>query len=227
VFLDRWFDGKKTAYFTYNGKYDFYLGTRFSSPVVSRLQNPGLSIKTKYDTPRMWGITDFSLGWFHESNGQNIETQQAYDLTNNARDYVSRGWDYLGVSIESQHQYEHKPLNAYLHLRLFCDCQAFGAIGEKEDSVFWKSVDKQPDIRDFDGLRIVLSFLKNKDLRFSTQFRLGTYALDSLTNVSTRLEITVRVKEIPLTVFYFTGYGSEIAYYQEKGHYLGVGLEFW
>ncbi len=115
----------QAVYFSYTGQYDFYFGSRYSAPVISRRQNPGIFYKYEYDS-RESGYKSFSLGYFHESNGQEIDNKDMFDrkvtelhdkicrddpneqcLTDPrhqqeawamATDYISRGWDYLAAS---------------------------------------------------------------------------------------------------------------------------------
>jgi outer membrane phospholipase A len=85
---------QSALYFVYNGKYDFFMYGRYSAPVVSRRQNPGVY----FEFSRFLGGPDAEWGYFHESNGQDIETKEAYVARQakdgHAQDYLSRGWDY-------------------------------------------------------------------------------------------------------------------------------------
>lgn len=223
--LDRWFAGRKTLYFIYNGKYDFYFTSRYSSPVVSRLQNPGLALKNEFTDSG--AFRHYLVGWFHESNGQTIDTEQKYQQQEGARDFVSRGWDYLNIVIKSRHTLGALPFDLYNNWRLYCDCQGFGVIGGKEDKLFWSTLERQPDVRDYNGWEMLLSYTHSPTLRMSGSVRVGTFDVAALRNRSWRLEATYRFHEVPVTAFYFNGYGKEIAFYHEHGSYFGVGLEFW
>ncbi|NTV51437.1 MAG: hypothetical protein HGA76_00280 [Candidatus Firestonebacteria bacterium] len=85
---------RSALYFVYNGRYDFFMYGRYSAPVVSRRQNPG----AYFDFAGFLGGPDVACGYFHESNGQDIETREAYQARQakdgQAQDFVSRGWDY-------------------------------------------------------------------------------------------------------------------------------------
>ncbi|MDO6427545.1 phospholipase A [Thalassotalea sp. 1_MG-2023] len=115
----------QAVYFAYTGQYDFYFGSRYSAPVISRQQNPGIFYKYEYET-RQSGYKSFSVGYFHESNGQEIDEERVFDnkvadildsicreeshesclsdafnqkrANAMATDYLSRGWDYLAAS---------------------------------------------------------------------------------------------------------------------------------
>ncbi|MFQ5597366.1 MAG: phospholipase A [Nitrospiria bacterium] len=227
AWMDRYFRGQKTIYFTYNGKYDFFFGSRFSSPIISRRQNPGLVFVNRFERLGVFGLENLKVGWHHESNGQHIETKETFLNTENAEDFVSRGWDYLGLEAQFTHPMPKGTLYIDTRIRIFCDCQAMGAIDRKEDAIFWKDVARQPDVRDFNGFRSMFSYHYNRDIRLSAQFRFGTHSVEDLKNVSYKLEATIRFLEIPLTMFYFDGYGKELSTYHQKDSYVGFGLEFW
>lgn len=227
AWMDRYFSGKKIIYFAYNGKFDFFLNSRFSAPVISRGQNPGLFFENEYEGRDGFSIKSLRLGWYHESNGQHIETQETFLITENAEDFVSRGWDYLGLDFKFSNNRENA-FDLYLRGRVFCDCQGFGLIEGKEDQIFWKTVTEQPDVRDFNGLSTIFNYAYADYIRVFSIFRFGTARLEALENISYKVGATLgSYFDIPLTVFYFKGYGKEIAFYHEKGEYWGLGLELW
>lgn len=103
----------------YTGLYDFYLQTRHSAPVVSRLQNVGLHYVLNFFARDRWTRNLFGLKGFdlvhidltvsHESNGQNVESIEEYnivrsnddpDIAKNADDYVSMSTNYLGMTMK-------------------------------------------------------------------------------------------------------------------------------
>ena len=220
------FNDQNDLLLIYNGTYDFYFGTRSSSPVISRRQNPGLAMHHDFDTSDQQSA-QLRVGWYHESNGQIIETKEEYDNREFAQDYVSRGWDYLGLN----YYFYLWGTKQELDLRLFCDCQAVGLDDGREDDVFWASVDEQPNINDYDGIRWKLDF---GELRFGSnrfvkprlEFKMGNRELNSLENFSTKLTLyELFYPKSPFTVFYFNGYGKEIASYNDRNSYIGFGFE--
>ncbi|MEX2374923.1 MAG: hypothetical protein WD942_04950, partial [Dehalococcoidia bacterium] len=101
-------------YLAFTTRFSQYLGSRESSPVVPRRYNPELFLRVwreggyERDDPSFW---DFGYG--HESNGQPIETEEAFALAQAtavgrgeppwfARDQLSRGWDYLSIDWHKQ-----------------------------------------------------------------------------------------------------------------------------
>lgn len=164
---------KKGVYFGYTGKYDFYVNTRYSSPIVSRLQNVGLFYKYEkdldFDVP---GFKSYTLGWRHESNGQDVDSQAVYDarlseinLALNgdasittpdsrriASDYLSRGWDYFYVIGKYTYTGDVPILrsesitNIYFSTRFYLDCQALCRIKGREEYYSWlPEIDKKKE----------------------------------------------------------------------------------
>jgi len=94
----------------YSGLYDFYVNTRYSAPVVSRMQNVGLYFRKNYNSTDGWAedlfgfdgldldVLDLTVS--HESNGQSVSTIEEYtSLRNNTDDYIaSNADDYVSMS---------------------------------------------------------------------------------------------------------------------------------
>lgn len=219
--------GDSSLYFAYTGDYDFYLSTRESAPVISRRQNPGFFYRYKWVADDDMSSSAISIGWFHESNGQTIETREEYESTPNASDYVSRGWDYLSLGWESEVFGRNSGLYIDTELKIFCHCQAFGFIDEREDQIFWKDMEKQPHVNDYDGVNLKMYYTIKRDTRFSLGFRAGNRDSDALSNVSYRLDVVLPIFSLPVKFFYFNGYGVNISTYHEKASYYGVGFDFW
>lgn len=222
-------------YFNFNGKFDFFRNSRDSSPLITRLQNPGLILEYRpqqlfYDT-----LVAFRTGYFHESNGQTIDTLEEYQTTADARDYVSRGWDYIPLELEFR-----KPVPAaslfhdffkgfYVTFRgrYFLPKQIFEH--DKEDEVFWEARTEQPRIEDYDGIRLRLSKTYHPsgawlpgEVTLKALFRSGYHDL----NFSQRYEVTTRVWGLPIYLYYFDGYGTNLSTYHQKGSSFGGGFEF-
>ena len=218
-----WLFGENSSlFFNYNGKYDFFLSSRYSAPIISRRQNPGLVYEYKLDKP-LWGLNSIRTGYFHESNGQTIDTIDEYLVTEHAEDHVSRGWDYIPLDLKFEPFNE---FSLYLKGRSFLEKQL--GQDEKEDEIFWEPVvGDQPEIEDYDGIRIILSKkFKVKyfdEIKLAAKFRSGYKDY----NLSQRYEGTFTIIDIPFHAFYATGYGNEIATYHKKGHYYGIGFELW
>lgn len=227
IFSNLWEWGADVL-FIYNGKYDFYIGSRDSAPIVSRLQNPGIAIEKAFNGKN--GPHNLRIGWYHESNGQSVETQTQFNNTENAIDHVSRGWDYLGIDYKKSFKPD---LIFDTSLRLFCDCQAMGFLDKREDEIFWRPVVEQPSIWDFDGFRTGLEYSPGKignfltNVRIRADIRTGLGDSDAFGNVSGKLSLSFRIADnIPLSIFYFNGYGKDISTYHRRDQYIGFGFVF-
>jgi len=91
-------------FFAFTTQFSQYIGTIDSSPVVARRYNPSLFSRWWWDDRTQY----IDIGYAHESNGQSINTEEAYlserddfarsdNDANFARNYISRGWDYVSV----------------------------------------------------------------------------------------------------------------------------------
>ena len=150
--------------------------------------------------------------------------------TLNAADYVSRGWDYLGVDLKYKQVdpwFFDGDVNYYLRMRFFCDCQGFGFIDDKEDDIRIFGGTNQVEINDYDGLRFIVDNYANRWLRYGLNLRVGTADLDALRRLSYEFQLTWRIGNVPLKFFYFNGYGKDISTYHIKDEYIGLGFEFW
>ncbi len=223
-------------YISYTGAYDFFVFSeesdgRDSAPIVSRVQNPGIFFKHELDKDKFeTGIKNVAVGWFHESNGQQIEDRDTFLATSNASDFVSRGWDYLGVDIKYRQNdflVKDSRANFYSRLRLFCDCQGFGSIGGKEDDIRIFGGSETASIRDFDGFRFIIDHHLSDDWMYAIQLRTGLSSEAALDNWSYNLELTYQWDDIPLTLYYFDGYGENISTYHIKSDYVGFGIKIW
>jgi len=106
--------------FAFTGAWGQYLFDRESSPVIAKRYNPEVFGR--------WWLRDkhnyFDITYGHESNGQSIGSWNTYsvkqleissivdpepgDKVENARDYISRGWDYVGFTYKTRN-----PLDIY------------------------------------------------------------------------------------------------------------------
>lgn len=223
--VHRLFGLNTDLYFNYNGKYDFYLEKRYSSPVISRQQNPGAMFEYRLDQPS-YGLSTIKSGYFHESNGQTIDSAADYATTENAEDFISRGWDYIPLELKFEFPEKLPGFSFYFKGRYFLPKQLF--MNDKEDTIFWDRSDNSK-IEDYAGLSLVISSQTLIDNRYIEGFKLAAIYRTGYSdfNLSQRYEATFRTLGLPLYIFYFSGYGNEISNYQERGYTLGVGVEFW
>ena len=234
-------------HFVYNGLFDFYvLNEQYkSSPVLSRIQNPGISYKfNSFVWQGFWH--SFELGWFHESNGQSLELanqdddqngiDDALDIFNTlaqqrnlifAINEVSRGWDYFSLRyrLSSDLNLVQPQQGDWLlqtDLRLLCDCQLAGLL-DKEDEIWWDQQDNA-EIAAYDGLRLRYDYFFQPWLNTRVEFKTGLKNV--FKNRGGKLAINAKAGDAWLSLFYFDGFGKEPASYHLKTSYVGFGIEF-
>jgi hypothetical protein len=237
--------------FAYDGLFDFYIWTRYSQPLVSRLQNPGLYFSFKAaQAQRLWDMDSFEAGWFHESNGQVVDTLEEYnDLVQEyglgARDYISRGWDYWYLSTKfSYHPYDgleaegatqahrtHIRLSFVPSLRIYDGAQ--GIVLAAEQNIFWEPQNPPSYIYDYDGLRALFNlefsfpYRAFNYLGLSAGFRTGYNVGYFGQNWSKQFSITFKTWHLPWYLYYNNGYGPYISDYSSWSEGYGVGLRVW
>ena len=229
-------------FLAYTGKFDFFWGSKDSSPVINRLNNPELHYRRYLSAPGKEGnfihkYIDFSYG--HESNGQVISDITSFlDAGNDAIDHVSRGWDYLSFDykfeinnkngcdfIDTSCFYGYAYLRTFLH-----DGILQGAV---EDEIFWDPA-INTRIEDFDGVRLIFGkehpFGKGK---FPTKgvwvnYRTGISSpgKNNSFSLNYRKEIHLWDFKLPLYARYFNGYGNEIVTYHKRDRIVMFGLQF-
>lgn len=226
--------GSNQVYFSYTGIYDFFVFSdekvRASAPVISRLQSPGLFLTNTRPVFEGGGLETVSLGWFHESNGQQIQDNATFVNTLHAEDYVSRGWDYLGLDMQFRQKdpwFMDGDVTYLLRMRAYCSCQGFGLIAGKEDDIRIFGGTEKAEINDFDGFRFGIDNYANKRLQYGLSLRTGTSSTEALKHISYQVEVAYRVSNVPIKLFYFNGYGKDISTYHIKDSYIGLGFEFW
>ncbi len=245
-YSNKGFDGG--FYFAFTGRFSQYIESRGSSPVVGRRFNPKFFW-------RYW-LGDSSryidLGLAHESNGQNINSEEAYlrardDFLANgenpewARDYISRGWDYLSFDWMHTVRDWSGELNTYLNLKYFLDDGPFQ--GEPEEYNDWEG-DGVNRRKEYDGLSLLAKY------QFGGTYCLGgsgdndggrrrlldlclqkaawryTTGYDSPgDNNTNRLELTVDLWSFPVMFWGQWGYNSDLVDYYRKVNSWGIALE--
>lgn len=228
-------------YLAYTGKFDFFFNSRDSSPVINRLSNPEFILRMNDARYTRGGYYQLVLG--HESNGQAINSQQAYDSYTEpyVQDFVSRGWDYLAFEgvwnvgsppRDTLCRESFKCTRVNLTARSFMEDGVFQ--GEIEDTLF-KNSNAEQGIEKYDGLRLSAHWEGIVDN--SKTFSEAGVSLSYKTGIgkpfhhgSVVLEARASVKILngtyPLYLRYHNGYLEEISDYTERTDYLAFGLLF-
>jgi len=211
----------------YDGLFDLYTLTRYSQPLVARAQNPGLFLLAEPRAGDEGVIKRLEAGWFHESNGQVIETKSQYDQAeaqgsaNIAQDGVSRAWDYWYLSPS----FAWHPLGPALRLSLVPALRIFtgagGAVTAAEQDIFWRPQEPPSYISQYDGLRLRAAAEWGSAWRplnyacLALDLRTGYDAWDMGQKVSERLTFCFKTWDLPWTAFYFKGYGPYLSDYSD------------
>ncbi|MBU0621228.1 MAG: phospholipase A [Gammaproteobacteria bacterium] len=215
-------------YFAFTGRFGYYI-PRPSTPVVSKSFNPKLFIRYFWNTdacnrydPKTEYI-DFELG--HLSNGQSIETLQSYNahaaaLGNSeyADDYISRGWDYWGIS--------GKNLIEQIELRYSLKSYVNGYIQSTiEENFSWEPAREISKFNQVSGVHLAAKY------RYYDSYYVGVN-LDTGSNHPFRNNTweanwgAAKLFGIPFVAYYRTGYNSDLARYYNKVTSYGFALEF-
>lgn len=235
-------------FFAFTGRFSQYIESRDSSPVISKRFNPKFFLRHWLDSGSY-----VDLGYAHESNGQSIATEEAYLRERDnlvaegqdpdfARDYISRGWDYLSLDWRKVWRPKARflgkgQLTSYVNLKYFLDDGLLQ--GKPEESNEWEG-DGVNRRKEYDGVSFTGRY------EFGKAFCLGGGAWTSASsavclskiawrqttgydglfdNNTSRLELTVSLLDIPFTLWGQTGYNSDLVDYYRKVDSWGVALE--
>lgn len=233
---------KPRLFLAFTSRFSQYVGSRESSPVVARRYNPELFLRTWTDSNDSYW--DFGFG--HESNGQQINSPQAfaqleqYYINQNetpafARDSISRGWDYLSVDWNKQWETGFLPslkgfTTAHIEWRRYLsDGFLQGAPEEYND---WEGQGSDSKPRDeYDGLKFSVQYNLVDELciiacfdRVELTHRTG-YA-DMFNRNTTSIELTTSLLGIPFHIWAMSGYNSDLIDYYDYSNSWGIGMEF-
>lgn len=216
-------------YFSVTGEVGQYLGTRDSSPVIGKRFNPKLFVR--YDIKKG---EYFDLGYAHESNGQSISTATDYlakraefashgEDPNFARDYISRGWDY--VDVMWKRDFYDRDYSTYLEFKYFLNDGLLQ--GHPEEYQSWEGGHGHQR-SEVDGISLLV-----KRNFFDKPFGISKVAVSEttgygqpLTYNSAKAEITFSFSEIPpIIVWVSEGYNSDLVDYYKRVTSIGVGFE--
>lgn len=238
-----------STFLAYTGRFDFFWSSRDSSPVVNRLNNPEINSRwlTRATDAGQSGIDYLQFAYGHESNGQDIDTQEKYlsDTRLFADDHISRGWDYLAVEAKFRHYWNSERTQGDNNrCANVSNCTEFwftykGILSEgllqkeKEDKRF-NTNRKAGGIRDFDGLQFIVSHEWQKSSKRiyarEISLKLTTGANKPFRNNSYELSLRGTTKlvswKIPLYISYRNGYLEELSDFSQRGQSLAIGLKF-
>jgi hypothetical protein len=241
-------------YFAFTGRAGQYLGTRDSSPVVGKQFNPLFILRhwtTDMDNPALAEPDNYiDLIYAHESNGQWIddgvtfaEVSRLHHSFNEARDEISRGWDYVGLNVsrrgywlpglEESQRWQLK-LSHYLDTGIMQ--------GDAEEYYPWELDPEGKQRNDVDGLWMRFDFEQPIDwLNFGSDTEgnetfgfNGRVGLTWFTGISQpfahntfEVEVGFLINGFPLEAWYRNGYMTDLTDYYRKLESGGVRVSFW
>lgn len=224
-------------YFAFTGRFAQY-GSRDSSPVVAKRFNPKFFVRHALDRfPADGGSPDgyIDFEYAHESNGQNINKAASFqaaaqDLGNeeHAKDHISRGWDYLGLTAKYRLPTRGKAkLHLYVSRKWYCGCLLQGDMEERYD---FEAPRKIGSIRQVSGWRAILKFSSKTHFVDRGAILLDTGTRDTFEYNTARIELGIRPMSRFLGVQFVlwgqSGYLSDIAQYYKKVDSFGAAFVF-
>lgn len=228
-------------YFAFTGRFGQYIEQRESSPVIAKRFNPKLFVRFKKSNAPDY----LDLEYAHESNGQRVETAEAWTAMADsleqdyhgkreyANDYISRGWDYIGVT----GKYRFKDLDdgfagkvtSYLSLRHYVGGLLQGDIEEYND---WESEREITKRQQVSGISLTTK-LENKTRvmldDWFTGYKLAliyqTGLQDTFEYNTVRVEVLTKFADLPVILRISKGYESDLAQYYKRVGTISLGLE--
>jgi outer membrane phospholipase A len=226
-------DDNWATYFAFTGRFGQYLGTRDSSPVVTKRLNP--KVFYRHWTDKHGSGDYFDVGYNHESNGQSINTSAGFTQAQNeailkdgspnaAYDQISRGWDYLDFVWRKKVTGDG---NAYLMLKYFLPR---GLLQGKAEEYGTNFAESDPEGKPRNRVNGIGAMFKQefKDCLGATCKFVAFYETGyrSIARYNTlRVETGFKVLQIPLMIWGQTGYGSDLAQYYKKVSSAGIAVE--
>ena len=227
----------------FNGRFAQYIETRESAPVIGKRFNPFLVARMWFkDVNSYW-----ELGYGHESNGQSITTESAYQSRrdalisegqdpNFANDNISRGWDYISASFVNDSLVGDRfPLKKRIDLRYWLED---GFLQQGAEEVYpWENRSDGKRRKEVDGIRLAVTyegFQKNDSSTKDSKKILAEYLTFQYTtgykNIfdyqTVKVEFGVAIYDVPIVIWGSSGYNSDIADYYKKVDSFGFAFKF-
>lgn len=241
-------------YFKFTGEFDFYWGSRFSSPVINRRSNPALHVR-KYFVPGKflggsWHYLD--VGIQHLSNGQvqdpflsragTPRPQVVYeqDPHDPFFDRISRSINYL--SIETLIDFDGSGPASERKCSGWTSCIRLGARlipyhFDNDNPVTWGPEDKRTSrITDYDRLRLALAKKINfgngngfNEAEFGVEWTVGD-ALFETDSFDYYVAVPYEINDswrLPFYVRYHYGPLNNFSNYTKKQNSIGIGFRLY
>jgi len=191
------------------------------------------------------------FAYAHESNGQFIDTEAEYQAAraaallkdgnaDYANDRLSRGWDYLGINYKAPTcaacESQRYRLSAYAMVRYFLSDGLLE--GHKEEWHSWESDAAEGKARDkVNGLAVLGKYVRHvcvidgfacedsyfRDVKFVLGYETGYH--EPFRYGTVRAEAGVRLKPLPITIWWQRGYNADLAQYYKKTTSYGIAVD--
>ncbi len=228
-------------YFDFSGRFGHYIGTRASSPVIAKRYNPELFGRYWLkDIAGVKGDASLDIIYGHESNGQNVNDVDSYnamalelavdgDDPRNARDYISRGWDYAAVLwTQPWVATDATRIVTFTEVRYLLD---EGLIQENaEEYREWENDREGKPRRKVDGLSFAYKYRFNSSHSWINSEKIylevRTGIEDTFRYNTLLAEASFTVGNIPLMLWVSHGYNSDLVDYYREMTSGGIAIEF-
>ncbi len=230
-------------YLAFTGRFGQYIETRPSSPLIAKQFNPKLFLRKFVCGGQQCTVEDkdnttidyIDFEYAHLSNGQSVDSIDAFNINainsgnaEFAKDYISRGWDYFGVSGKYHPNKADKKLSIDYGFKHYVG----GLFQKNIDEYFsWEAPRDIARLNQVSGLALSASYNCN-----NCGFWNGvTIGLETGTNQpfkynTVRAELGAapgnKIFGIPIVLTVRSGYNSDLAQYYKKTTSIGVALNF-
>lgn len=215
------------VYFKYTGDFDFYQGTRPSSPVINRISNPGIHVRRNFSKEH--GVDHWvDVGLEHLSNGQvvdirnknnSVNANEAYWIDEHAYfDSISRGMNFLSVEYKKSNiaDIRNVDFTAKLRAKYF----------SKDTDITWGPLSGTgTTIADYDRLRLSLTKKDFPGGEVSVAWTVGDKGFGT-SSWDVGYTFEVPCMHIPLFIRYHNGPLQTLSNYTQNQRSIGFGIRF-
>lgn len=246
---------QRGAYLKFTGEFDFYMGSRPSSPVINRSSNPGIhyrQYKGGEDLADLLAWKYWDAGLQHLSNGQALDAEDQATVLQNTWlqdknsvlfDDVSRSVNFF--SLESSFRFGKNRQQKYgansNGPEGRCDDDSTGCYNlwvrlipfyiDDDNPVTWgQDAGRCDDIADYDRLRMVLTKqLQWNDVELGLEWTIGDegFDTDSFDVFVNIPRIGKRELPVPIYIRYHNGPMNNLSDYTREQNSIGIGIRLY
>jgi hypothetical protein len=228
-------------YLSFTGRMSQYFNRR-SAPVVTKQFNPKLMVRVYQSEPpegkRIWvddrAFNYYDFGYAHESNGQYVNSPEAFDAiatnfgsTDVAQDYIHRGWDYLDYR---KHFHLEKQWWSVFDVELKYFLNHGLAQTNIMETYSWEAPRSITHISQVDGIRLTGgveledTWFKNASISWITGYT-NPVRYNTLRVESTFSPLS-HYFGVPVILWFQSGYDTSVARFYLHSWYAGMAFSF-